>query len=318
MIRLLSGVFLGWGLGANDSANVFGTAVSSKMIKYSSAVICTAVFVIAGALLQGQEGMHTLQGLTDQSIQTAFISSLAAAITVLIMTILKLPVSTSQAVVGAIIGIGFLQHDLDLSSLGKVVICWVGTPIGGFILALILYGILTLLFKVFRPHLFNRDTILRLGLLGAGCYGAYALGANNVANVTGIFVGVVEISPGIMLNTFQAVLIGGISIALGALTYSKKVMVTVGRSIVKLDAFSALVTVMAHSITVHIYALLGVPVSSTQAIIGAVLAIGLIQGTQTINFKMLAQVLSGWLLTPVLAAFLSSAIYYITHLRYIP
>lgn len=105
MFRLISGIFMGWSLGSNDSANVFGTAVFSKKVRYRTAVILTAVFVMAGAVLQGYRGMHTLRGLTEQTIDTAFIASLSAAVTVMLMTILKLPVSTSQAVVG-----GYNRH----------------------------------------------------------------------------------------------------------------------------------------------------------------------------------------------------------------
>ena len=56
MLTYLGGMFLGWGLGANDSANVFGTAVSSKMVKYRTAVIIIAIFVILGAWFQGAKG----------------------------------------------------------------------------------------------------------------------------------------------------------------------------------------------------------------------------------------------------------------------
>lgn len=97
MYRLLSGLFLGWALGANDSANVFGTAVSSRMIRYRNAVILTALFALAGAVLQGYAGLKTISGLTVQTAQSAFTISMAAAFTVTLMTIFKLPISTSQA-----------------------------------------------------------------------------------------------------------------------------------------------------------------------------------------------------------------------------
>ena len=87
---------MGWSLGSNDSANIFGTAVYSKTIRYRTAVILCAVFVIIGALLEGQRGMHTLSGLVEQTADSAFAAALAAALTVTIMTIFKLPVSTSQ------------------------------------------------------------------------------------------------------------------------------------------------------------------------------------------------------------------------------
>ena len=311
MWRLLSGILLGWGLGANDSANIFGTAVSSRMVKYSTAIILTAIFVMFGAILQGEEGMNTLKGLTAQNQMTAFITSLAAAITVIIMTVLKLPISTSQAVVGAIIGLGIMQKDVNASGLTKVVTAWIGTPIGGFLFTIILYHLIYQLFKWIRPTIFQSDIFIKIGLLVAGCYGAYALGANNVANVTGVYVA------GGILTPSQATLIGGISIAIGTLTFSREVMFTVGKSIVKLDAFSALITVVAHSITVHIYAVIGVPVSTSQAIIGAILAIGFIKGVQTINFTLLLRIVSAWFMTPVIGLLLSMFLYFIMHLQYV-
>ena len=57
MFRLISGIFLGWSLGANDSANVFGTAVASYIVKFSIAATITAIGVIVGSVLQGAEGM---------------------------------------------------------------------------------------------------------------------------------------------------------------------------------------------------------------------------------------------------------------------
>jgi len=67
MYRLLSGIFMGWSLGSNDSANIFGTAVFSKKIRYRTAVFLCAIFVILGAILEGQGGMHTLSGLVKES-----------------------------------------------------------------------------------------------------------------------------------------------------------------------------------------------------------------------------------------------------------
>ncbi len=310
MFRLLSSLFLGWALGANDSANVFGTAVSSRVIKYSVAVILTAIFVIIGALLQGREGLETLSGLTDQTMETAFIASLAAAFTVTLMTILRLPISTSQAVVGAILGIGIMKKSINTAGLTKIIVCWIGTPIGGFLLGIALYYLLLTIFNKARISILTCDSVLKTGLIIAGCYGAYALGANNVANVTGVFAGN-------LLTPFQAVAFGGLSIAFGTITFSRNVMSTVGRSIVRLDAFSALVAVIAQSITVHIYAIIGVPVSTSQAIVGAVLAIGFVKGAQTINFALLAKIFGAWLLTPIVGLLFSLLIYFILHLQFI-
>lgn len=312
MSPLFSAIFLGWSLGSNDAANVFGSAVSSKMLKFWTAAILASVFVLIGALLEGQAGIETLKGLTHLTLEQAVISSLAAAVTVTIMTVLGLPVSTSQAAVGGILAIGFLNRQLDLAGLGKVVACWFGTPVGGMIIAVLVFKGLGVFYNRVNFSLFQTDILLRLCLIGAGSYGAYALGANNVANVTAVFVGAG------MLTVFSAVLVGGLSISLGILTFSRRVMETVGNKLVKLDSFSALVVVLAEAITVHIYTFVGVPVSTSQAVVGAVLGVGIVKGINTIRRRTLINILLAWFLTPMVACFLALALDFVIHLRYIP
>jgi PiT family inorganic phosphate transporter len=295
MYRLLSGIFMGWSLGSNDSANIFGTAVFSQKIRYRTAVILCAVFVLVGAVLEGRAGMRTLSGLVDQTADSAFAATLAAALTVTLMSILKLPVSTSQAMIGAIIGIGILRGQINFSGLTKVVIAWLATPVGTIIATLILYPLIGRFLVLLRLNIFTRDLVLKWGLIIAGCYGAYALGANNVANVTGVYTQTGQ------LTVLQAALLGGGSIALGAVTYSKNVMITVGKRLVRLDPYSAFIAVFSMAIVVHIFAIIGVPVSTSQAIIGSVLGIGIIKGVQTIKLRTLLLILFGWIGTPSIA-----------------
>ncbi len=296
MFSILGGVFLGWSLGANDASNVIGPAVTSRMLRFTTAAIMASLFVLMGALLQGRSGINTLSGLTQMTLHQAVLASISAAITVTLMTIWRLPVSTSQAVVGAIIGVGFVNRNIDMTGLGKVVTCWVGTPVGGAIMAVVVYRALAAVNNRMRPNLLESDALLRLGLVAAGSYGAFALGANNVANVTAVYVGAGH------LSMMAATIIGGLSIGLGILTFSKRVMVTVGSRLVRLDPFSALVVLLAEAITVNFYTFVGVPVSTSQAVIGAVLGIGLLKGIRTVSKRTLLSILSGWFLTPLIAA----------------
>jgi len=312
MLSLLGGIFLGWSLGANDASNVFGSAVAARMVKFRTAAILASVFVLLGALLEGQAGIETLKGLTPLNLEQAVVSSVAAAVTVTIMTIFSLPVSTSQAVVGAILGIGLLNQNINTPGLGKVVACWMGTPVGGMIISIMIYRVLAFFYNRLNINLFQADNLLRLSLIGAGSYGAYALGANNVANVTAVFVGAGE------LTLFLAVLLGGLSIDLGILTFSRRVMETVGRRLVRLDPFSALVVLLAEAITVHIYTIIGVPVSTSQAVIGAVLGVGIVKGIRTVEKRTLLNILFGWFLTPTIAALIALSIYFAIQLRYVP
>lgn len=307
MIWLLSGAWLGWSLGANDTSNIFGTAVSTKMISFWRAALLTAVFVALGALLEGSAGMHTLKGLTTQTIQSSFIIALSAALVVTLMTVFKLPVSTSQAVVGAIIGKGLYAGGVNWSGLLKVVICWIATPIGGILISIGLYLLLDRVLRRLRLSILNLDAVLRWGMIIVGCYGAYALGANNVANVTGVYLGL-DAELGVLATPFWLSAIGAATIGLGVVTYSRRVMETVGNKLVRMTSFGAFIAVLSHSITVHVFAIIGVPVSSSQAIVGAVLGIGLLKGGQNVKFSVLRNIVIGWISTPLIAGGLSYAI----------
>ncbi len=312
MLYLLGGIFLGWSLGANDAANLFGSAVSSHMIRFWKAAFLASLFVILGAVLQGSRGIETLQGLSPMDLEMAVLTSIAAAATVTGMTLLRLPVSTSQAVVGAIVGAGLLQNQLHLEGLVKVVVCWVGTPLAGILFSLLVYVVLGWAYNRAPYNLFQMDHIVRIGLVIAGCYSAYALGSNNVANVTAVFVGAGR------LDVFGATLIGGLSIALGIATFSRGVMETVGKNLVALDPYCALVVVLSGALAVHVYTWVGVPVSSSQAVVGAVLGVGILKGTQTIRMKTLFSILLAWFVTPVTGGLLFLLLHFASHLRYVP
>ena len=301
MWRILSGAFLGWGLGANDAANVFGTGVATGAVRYRTAVILTGIFAIIGAVLEGSKTMDIVGKMTSLNLNTASIASLSAGLTVLTLTLLKLPVSTSQAIMGAVIGIGLstgnkVEWDKFIE---KVIPAWVLTPVGGALIGFILYKFIGSVVEKYAQGRKSFDIAVSAGLIVAGSYGAYALGANNVANATGVFVGAGILTP------ISASLIGGISIALGVMTFSKGVMMTVGKNISSISPFAGFVAVLSEAITVHIFTQIGVPVSTSQAVVGAVAGVGIVKGMKAINVKTLTNIVFGWVSTPTTAGILS-------------
>jgi len=290
---------LGWTLGSNDSANVFGTAVAAKIVTYRTAVILTAIFVVVGALAEGEKCITTVGDFSTLTPKGAFFAALAAGITMFILTYLALPSSTSQAIIGAIVGARIISETPDFSMLSKIVGCWVLTPIGGITISIILYHLIGILIVkyIFSPEI--RSFILYWNLILAGCLGAYALGSNNVANVTGVYVGSGLLTP------FEGLIIGSLSIASGVLTYSRKVMMTVGIKITPLDEYAAFIAMLSGAITVEIFTQLGVPVSSSQAIVGGVIGVGLVKGVRTLSKRTLIKVVVGWIVTPASAGIIS-------------
>ena len=293
-------IFFGWALGANDAANIFGPSVGTGVVRYRTAIVVTAIFVVIGAMLEGARGLETISNLSVQDMKSAGISALAAAISVALMTYFGLPVSSSQAIVGSIVGIGLLKGQVNWGILVKVLICWVTTPFGAALIGYVIYKVITPIFSKIKNAVVQ-DRIVWVSALIIGGYGAYALGANNVANITGVFVSFI----GIKLAAF----LGGVSIAFGVLTYSYKVMMTVGKKIILLDHTSSLVAVLAESVTVWIYALIGVPVSTSQAIVGGVIGAGLSKGSKIASWKMILRIILGWVQTPTISGSIAVLLY---------
>ena len=324
---LTSGLFLGWSLGANDASNVFGTAVGSKMLSFRKAAIIASVAVIVGAVIQGAGASQTLGKLGSvNAIGGSFTLSLAAAVTVYTMTKFSVPVSSTQAIVGAIIGWNFFTgNKTDSATLIKIVSTWITGPIIGAIFAILLYLLVRWIKRTANIHLIRFESFIRTGLIIVGAFGAYSLGANNIANVMGVFVpafNLQELDLGIfsLSSAQQLFLIGGLAIAVGIITYSKRVMETVGSNIIEISAEAALVVVLAHSLVLFIFSSTAlsdlllkaglpripmVPVSSTQVIVGCIVGIGLYKGVRNINFRLLGEIALGWITTPVIAGLLS-------------
>lgn len=290
---------MGWSLGSNDSANIFGTGVGAKIIRYRTAIVLISIFVILGALLEGEKCFATVGELSALDHRMAFFTALSTAIVVSFFTFSGIPVSTSQAIIGAILGAGLYSGGMvDFSKLDRIVICWVLTPIGGALISFLLYHLIGRLTDRFLKNPLLRDTFIRWGLILAGCFGAYALGSNNVANVTGVYVGAGVLTP------FHGALIGSLSITLGVLTYSRKVMETVGKKIVALDGYSAFIATLAGAIVVQIFTQVGVPVSTSQAIVGAVAGVGSVKGIRAVSMRSLVEIVVGWLSTPLSGGFI--------------
>jgi len=336
LIFLSSGLFLGWSLGANDAANVFGTAVGSRMLRFTTAATVCAVFVVLGAVISGAGSSHGLGQLgAVNALGGSFTVALAAALTVYGMTKLGLPVSTTQAVVGGIVGWNlFSGTPTDLQALTKIVGTWIAAPILGAIFALVLYRLTQRAIRVWKPHVLWLDQWTRIGLLVAGALGAYSLGANNIPNVVGVFVqsaNLEDISFGIITLSGQErlFLLGGLAIGVGTF-FSRRVMMTVGKSIVTVGPVGGWVVVMAQSLVLFVFSSqslqaflthLGlppiplVPVSSSQAVVGAVCGLALahgLKGARQIKWTVLRRIAFGWAATPAIAATISYvALYFV-------
>jgi phosphate/sulfate permease/DNA-binding CsgD family transcriptional regulator len=317
---LLSGILLGWSLGANKFSNIFGTAINNRLISFKNASLISGIFVILGAVLQGSGTTKTISQLGSvDAVGGAFTIALCSAVVVMILTKYRRFVSTSQAIVGAIIGwCYFTSNPVNYTVLGKIVGVWLFGPILGAAFSAGFYLLLRKYMRTSKLHLIKMETIIRLSLLVFGALAAYCFGANNIANVMGVFVNSMSFSIAVgsmtIHSSFILLLVGGIAIALGIATYSKKVMQKMDSEVFSLTPETALVVVLSQSFVLFIFssstisnlffnmgfpAIPLAPVSSTQVLIGSVFGIGLVKGIQDIQLKTIGNILLSWIITPL-------------------
>lgn len=322
-IFLSSGLFLGWSLGANDAANIFGTAVGSKMLKFRTAATIASIFIIIGAVYAGGGASETLEHLGSiDTLAGAFMVALASAITIYVMSNYGLPVSTSQAIVGGIIGWNIYSHKpTNINTLETIASTWIICPCLSAIIAFLIYFIVRKVLRRSHIHLLRQDCYVRIGLIIIAAFGAYALGANNIANVMGVFV---NSSPFKDINIYDLqltstqilFLIGGIAISVGVFTHSQKTINTIGNNLIAITPAIAWIAVFSQSIVLYLFAskslqnfltihnfpsLPLVPVSSSHAIVGAIIGIGIAKGGKNINWGIIGKISIGWIVTPIIA-----------------
>lgn len=302
LLFFLPALYLGWTLGGNDAANVFGPAVTTGAVRFLMAALLAGLFVLAGALLQSQNVMGTYGALASQTPVTAALLSLGAAVSVTAFLVLGLPTSVTQTVVGALVGLTVAQGGLaavEWPLLARLLVAWTLAPVGAGLLAYVLYRLSTRWLESYLRGLDTYDRIMALGFLVMSAYGAYSLGANNVANITGVYV-----EAG-MLTPLTGALLGAAGIALGMLTGSRRVIRTVGFELTSLTSFSGLVILTTEGLVLHLYAMAGVPVSASQAVIGGIIGVGLAHSGR-MNWSKLARIGVAWVSAPIAAGILAA------------
>ena len=325
IVLIAAGFYVGWNIGANDAANCIGTTVGAGMISLRKAIGLMVVLVILGGVLQGHKVMKTVgKGIvitTPEAYEKVhgeeappamethfpggrmpdmgiFVALLSAGLFVTLATFSSIPVSTSQAIVGGVAGVGIgvvgLQPEyLDLRVLFKILLCWVVSPVLTCMLSMILYRALSALLQ--RAHSLYWTRVLGLLALASAGYVSYSLGANDVGNAIGP-----------LLQRFPAhgmslALLGGVAMAVGAMTFGRRVVQTVGKGIAQLDLAGALAAQTTAAAAVHFFSTMGIPVSTSQAIVGAVIGVGLTRGTRTVSRGKVGTIVAGWVLISALA-----------------
>lgn len=306
-LTTLMGIAIGWSIGANDAANSLGAAVGSKVLNLKQAIILIAIFGFLGAFLQGGHVVKTIsRGIVpidqldkDLAVYLALVACLGACLWVVLATYWKIPISTSHSIVGAVAGAGLaIGAPVKYKALLDIFICWIFTPIGAAILGYVFYRLFKNTLYRIIPRKYLRGILTAL-VVSSGCYVAYTWGANDVANATGVLAGAG------VLSLRMSIIIGGLAIVFGIVTWGYKVVETIGSEITNLLPIMAFSAQLASAINVHIYTLFGMPVSTSHSIVGAIFGVGLVKGVRVVNLKIMREIIICWLATPFVSGVIS-------------
>ena len=397
VLAVMFGLYMTWGIGANDVANAMGTSVGSGALSVKQAIIIAAIFEFAGAFLAGGHVTKTIRkGIIDPTtvidqpeiLVWGMLSALiAAAIWLTVASWLGWPVSTTHSIIGAIVGfaiVGIGVEAVNWPKIGTIVLSWLVSPIVGgalsfflmisiqklildtekplinakryapyyvflvgFVISLvtlfkgfkhldidlsvaqsfIFSGILALILTIISYFLINKidapsgesvreqfkqvEKIFGILMIFSASAMAFAHGSNDVANGIGPMAAVISIvdSGGEVVQKSDLpiwiLFVGGLGIVIGLSTLGYRVMLTIGTKITELVPTRGFSAELAAAATVVIASRTGIPVSTTQIAVGAVMGVGLARGIGALDLRVIGGIMMSWVITLPVGAILS-------------
>ncbi|KQT79820.1 inorganic phosphate transporter [Methylobacterium sp. Leaf465] len=306
--------------GLHDAANSIATIVSTRVLRPQYAVLWAAFFNFIAFLFFGLHVAQTLgTGIVDAGIidPRVIFSALMGAITWNIVTwVFGIPSSSSHALVGGLIGAGVAKAGFSAvvwSGLTKTAAAIVLSPLLGFLLALLL--VLMVSWLCVRATPFAVDRRFRaLQFVSASLY-SLGHGGNDAQKTMGI-IAVLLYSQGHLGASFHVPLWVVIScqsaMALGTLLGGWRIVHTMGSRITRLNPMQGFCAETGGAITLFAATWLGVPVSTTHTITGAIIGVGAARRTSAVRWGVAGNIVVAWVLTLPAAALIAAACYAVT------
>ena len=320
IVGLALSFFMAWNLGANDAATPCDTAVGARVISPRKAILLFSVFAAVGAISQGYINITTIsRGIVPRIDPIGAITiSLAASLWSALCTWRGLEISNTYTVVGSVIGYALVVYQsFETTVLVRILAAWVISPLSSIALSYALYKIMT---RVFRNFLadprFNRA--ISLALIVSLCFSAYSFGVNDVGNATGVYVAVTQDVIGLPDYTTMVLLaaLGAIGIAVGGLTWGRRVIETVAFKIVRIDALTGLAAEITNALVVYLFVTIpyvylgyGLPVSTSIIGVGAIIGAAFARGRGIVDKTTIGRLVITWVLTLPATALLSAGLY---------
>ena len=306
--------------GLHDAANSIATIVSTRVLKPQHAVAWAAFFNFIAFLFFGLHVAKTvgagivLPSLVDDNV---IFGALMGAIAWNIITWLAgIPSSSSHALIGGIVGAGISKAGFDAivwQGLSKTVMAIVLSPATGFVLALVMVLIVTWSFVRASPAM--ADGVFRkLQFVSASLY-SLGHGGNDAQKTMGI-IAVLLYSHGLTGGEFRVpfwvVLACQVAMALGTLFGGWRIVHTMGSKITRLSPMQGCCAETAGAATLFAATWLGVPVSTTHTITGAIVGVGAARRVSAVRWNVAKNIVIAWIITMPMSALIAAGAYWLS------
>ncbi len=302
--------------GFHDAANSIATIVATRVLTPGQAVVWAAAFNFLAAFGFGTAVAKTVgSGMIDLNVVTSaviFGGLMGAIVWDLITWYFGLPTSSSHALVGGYAGAAIAKAGfgaLIASGWTKTLIFIVFAPLMGMGLGLLLSVVTLWMFRGFSPARVDR-WFRRLQLVSAALY-SLGHGTNDAQKTMGIIAGVLFTAGYLTVFDipFWVVMAAHLAIALGTLSGGWRIVHTMGSKITKLQPFGGFAAETAGAITLFTASGLGVPVSTTHTITGAIVGVGAVKRLSAVRWGVAGRIVWAWILTIPAAALISGLTY---------
>jgi phosphate/sulfate permease len=290
VLLLVSSALFAWSMGSHYTGSVAGTAYGAGVLSIRTALTLTAVLTVVGAIAGSGSVVGTYTRLVPHA-PTLYVAAaqLSAAAVTTASTYFKLPTSTIQVYAFSLLGgalIGGLH--VDGGAFGLIMLGWALGPLAAFVLGLVLApaGL-----RVARCG----QWALKWMLVVAVAYSAFILGSNDVSNAAASLV-----STG-LLTTRAAAAACGALMALGILTWGRRMLARIGRDILPLDVPLAAAAQLSKALALSVANALGYNASINQTIVGGLIGAGAATARSKLNRAVARNIVLNWTLSPFLA-----------------
>jgi PiT family inorganic phosphate transporter len=308
--------------GLHDAANSIATIVSTRVLRPQYAVFWAAFFNFIAFMFFGLHVAETLgTGIIDPAIvspQVIFAALSGAIVWNIVTWLFGIPSSSSHALVGGLVGAGLAKTGgsaIVFSGLAKTVAAIFLSPAIGFVLALFL--ILAVSWIFVRQTPFAVDSTFRiLQFVSASLY-SLGHGGNDAQKTMGI-IAVLLFSQGYLGGSFYVPLWVVIScqaaMALGTLFGGWRIVHTMGSKITRLNPMQGFCAETGGALTLFGATWLGIPVSTTHTITGAIVGVGAARRVSAVRWGLASNIVVAWIVTLPAAAIISALVYYLAAL----